>query len=339
MSEPFETVPKEHREIARSALAAAFDSHAVEALRPVAGGVSGALTYRVEARGKSYLLRIETRRSPLRNPHQYTCMRIASEAGIAPALRYFDADAGVAVMDFLQERPIGEFPGGPQDLAKALGGLAARLQGTPTFPRLWDFPQAVDRILGFVRSSRMFAAGLLDAHAEGFEHIRSVYRWDESALVSSHNDPNPRNLIFDGERLWLVDWEPAYRNDPLTDVAFLVENFAPTAELERVLVEAWLGDEPDRALRARLVLMRQLTRLYYAGLLLTLAGGHLRPAPEPDLAAPSPDEFRAAVAGGEYTPTSKETMFILGKMYLAGFLAGLSTPAFDEALAIAREAK
>jgi len=340
MSEPlFETVPAEHREIARSALAAAFDSHTVEALRPVAGGVSGALTYRVEARGKSYLLRIETRRSPLRNPHQYTCMRVASEAGIAPAVRYCDADAGVAVMDFLQQRPLSEFPGGPQELAKALGGFAARLQRTPAFPRLWDFPLVVDRIFGFLRSSRMFAAGLLDGHAEGLQRILGAYRWDASALVSSHNDPNAQNIIFDGERLWLVDWETAYRNDPLTDVAILVENFAPTPELERVLVEAWLGYEPNRTLRARLVLMRQLTRLYYSGLLLSLAASQLRQAPEPDLAAPSPDEFRAAVARGEYVPASQKTMFILGKMCLAAFLAGLSMPAFEEALAIAREAK
>src|ERR1044071_10203561 len=101
-----EIVPAERRETARAALEAAFGASAADALQPVAGGASGALTYRVEAAGKSYLLRIETRRSPLRNPHQYECMRIAAEAGIAPALRYVDADAGVAVMDFVRQRPI-----------------------------------------------------------------------------------------------------------------------------------------------------------------------------------------------------------------------------------------
>jgi aminoglycoside phosphotransferase (APT) family kinase protein len=340
MGDPlFETVPEERRETTRAALASAFGSAAVAALRPVAGGASGALTYCVEAGGRSHLLRIETRRSPLRNPHQYTCMRVASEAGIAPALRYVDADAGVAVMDFLQQRPLGEFPGGPEELAKALGSLVARLQATPAFPRLWDFPQVVDRIFGFVRSSQLFAPGLLDGHAQGFERVRNAYRWDASALVSSHNDPNPRNLIFDGERLWLIDWETAYRNDPLTDVAILVENFAPMPDLERVLVEAWLGHEPDRTLRARLMLMRLLTRLYYAGLLLSLVARQPRQAPETDLAAPSPDEFRAAVERGEHSPASQETIFTLGKMSLAGFLSGLSAPGFEETLAIAHEAR
>ena len=169
----FESVPVERRETARATLAAAFGPSAVEALQPIGGGASGALTYRVEASGRSYLLRIETRRSPLRNPHQYECMRIAAEAGIAPALRYVDADAGVAVMDFVRQRPIAEYPGGGSALAKDLGRLAARLQRTPAFPSLWDFPRVVERIFGFVRGSRLFADGLLDSHAEAFERVRA----------------------------------------------------------------------------------------------------------------------------------------------------------------------
>jgi aminoglycoside phosphotransferase (APT) family kinase protein len=332
----FDGVPVERRETAQSALASTFGSSAVDALQPIAGGASGALTYRVEAGGRSYLLRIETRRGPLRNPHQYDCMRIASEAGMAPALRYVDADAGVALMDFVRQHPLSQYPGGPNALARDLGRRAARLQRTRAFPRLWDFPKVVERIFGFVRSSCLFADGLLDPHAEAFERVRAAYRWDESALVSSHNDPNPQNVLFDGERLWLVDWETAYRNDPLTDVAILVESFAQTPELERALVEAWLGGEPDRALRARLALMRQLTRLYYAGLLLSIAASQPREAPERDLAAPTPAEFRAALARGEHAPGSRATMFVLGKMCLAGFLSGTTAPEFDEALAIAR---
>lgn len=332
-----ELVPEERRETARTALAGAFGSSAAAALQIVTGGASGALTYRVEVRGKARLLRIETRRSPMRNPHQYECMRIAAEAGIAPALHYAEPDAGVAVMDFIPQRPLGEYPGGPTELAKALGGLAARLQRTPAFPRLHEFPKVVERIFGFVRGSSLFARGLLDPHAAAFERVRAAYRWDESALVSSHNDPNTQNVIFDGERLWLVDWETSYRNDPLTDVAILLENFAPTPELERALVEAWLGGEPDRPLRARLALMRQLTRLYYAGMLLSFAAAQPRESPETDLGAPTPDELRAAVARGEHSPGSQATMFALGKMCLAGFMAGMTAPGFDEALAAARE--
>jgi hypothetical protein len=43
------------------------------------------------------------------------------------------------------------------------------------------------------------------------------------APVSSHNDPVPANILFDGRRPWLIDWEWAYRNDPLVDVAIVLK--------------------------------------------------------------------------------------------------------------------
>ncbi len=32
--------------------------------------------------------------------------------------------------------------------------------------------------------------------------------------------------LFDGKRLWLIDWETWHRNDPLVDVAILIDNLA-----------------------------------------------------------------------------------------------------------------
>lgn len=336
MTTELDRIPVEHRERGRRALDAAFGAGACTDLDPVLGGASGALAFRVEAEGRSWLLRLETRMgSPLRNPHQYDCMRIAADAGIAPPVRYLDADAGVVVMDFLSQRPLGEYPGGPAALARAMGALVRDLQAAPAFPELHEFPAVVQRMLGFLRTSGMFADGLLDEHAEGLDRIRAAYAWGPSTLVSSHNDPNPRNIVFDGERLWLVDRETAYRNDPLTDVAIVVENLAPTPALEAQVVEAWLGRAPDGSVRARLMLMRLLTRIYYAGLLFAVAPRTPTTAPETDLRAPTPAEFGAAVARGELKPASPEAMRALGKMCLAGFLAGLRAPGFDEALAVA----
>jgi hypothetical protein len=329
--------PAAHRETARSALERAFGARAVSAVEPVRGGASGALTCRVTADGHAFLLRIEQRLdSPFRNPHQYECMRIAAEAGIAPRLRHVEPDAGVAIMDFLPTRPLGEYPGGAPALARDLGRLVSRLQATPRFPERYAFVSVVQWLLGFLRSSGLFADGLLDAHAEGFERIRAAYRFDPATAVSSHNDPNPNNVLFDGERLWLIDWESAFRNDPLTDVAILTQYLAPTPALQAALVEAWLGRAPDAYLSARLTLMRQLTRLYYAGLLFTVVARGARAEPETDLVALTPAEFGAALAAGKLTAASPETMRVLGKMSLAAFLAGLDDPGFEEALIVAR---
>lgn len=332
----FDAIPADQREVARSALEAAFGATPVTDLRPVGGGASGALTYRAEAAGRPYFVRVETRRGPLRNPHQYVCMQTAVDAGLAPPLRYVDPERGVAVMDFLAQRPLAEYPGGPAALASALGTLAAQLQATPLFPELRDYPALLRRMLDLVRSSGTFTAGLLDPHAEGLARILEAYRWEPEARVSSHNDPNPQNVIFDGQRLWLIDWETAYRNDPLTDVAILVQSVATTPELEDVLLRAWLGRAPGPVLRARLTLMRALVRFYYAGLVLGLAAAAPRPAPDPDLTPLTQAELGAAVAQGRLKLGTPEAMHALGKMFLAAFLEAVQAPGVDDALAVAR---
>jgi hypothetical protein len=131
----FDTLSAEQRENVRSALVAAFGSDSVGAVTPVAGGITTASTFRLEARGRHYLLRVEGEPSPLRNPHQYVSMRIATEAGIAPAIHYID-EARIVMIDFVERQPLKTYPGGPRALAQALGELFARVQATPGLPLL-----------------------------------------------------------------------------------------------------------------------------------------------------------------------------------------------------------
>jgi len=151
-------------------------------------------------------------------------------------------------------------------------------------------------------------------------------------MVSCHNDPNPRNILFDGERVWLIDWEMAFRNDPLVDLAILTTEHFEAPELEDVLLEAAFGRLPDGRLRARLSVIRLLTRLYYGCIVLDSLAGSLRSAPDIGLAASSPAAFRAAVAEGRLASGTPETAYVFGQMSLAAFVDGLATPGFDEML-------
>jgi aminoglycoside phosphotransferase (APT) family kinase protein len=327
-----QAIPEPPREIARAALAAMFGTAALESLQPLSGGVS-ALTYQVAVSSRSYLLRLDVARDPLRHPQRgYECMRIAAAAGIAPRLHYANADQGVAIMDFVEQRPLNQYPGGGAQLAQDLGGFIARLQATPVFPPFGDYLQFIARIFGFIRGSRLFAAGILDPHAEAFEKVRAGYPSEGLALVSSHNDPNPRNVLFDGERLWLIDWETAFRNDPLVDIAVICNEFAASSELSAAVLRAWLGRAPDARLQARLLVMRQLVCLYYSCLL--LAGFAMAPdnVPDGDLGAPSVEQFTRDVAQGRIVAGARQTTYILGKMYLGGFLAGCATAEVATAL-------
>ena len=173
-----------------------------------------------------------------------------------------DADAGVVIMPFLETVPLTEFPGGPAAVASAAADLLVDLHQLAPFPTFGDHLFDVGGMLTALRFSGRVRSDQLSAHQEMFEEIRAVYPWDPSTFVSTHNDVNPANLLYDGNRLWLIDWESAKRNDPFIDIAQACVALAPTAELEDLVLRRVLSSPPDDLVRARLLLAKQLVRLF-----------------------------------------------------------------------------
>lgn len=79
--------------------------------------------------------------------------------------------------------------------------------------------------------------------------------------VLAHNDLLAANLIDDGSRLWLIDWEHAGLGHPLFDLANLSSNNRFDGEQDRALLAAYFGAAPDAAL------MHRFTALQAASLL------------------------------------------------------------------------
>jgi hypothetical protein len=167
------------------------------------------------------------------------------------------------------------------------------------------------------------APELLDRHAELYEDLSSSYPWDASENVASHNDLNPRNILFDGVRLWLIDWETAYRNDRFVDLAILTAETVCTPASEQIMLEAWLARSPSPIEKDRMAVMKPIARLYHACLLLApLVSGSSETIET--LAAPTHDDFVLAVAQGRLQLGAPDLSIAFAKMLLAGFL-GLAT--------------
>ncbi len=112
-------------------------------------------------------------------------------------------------------------------------------------------------------------------------HSRGL-RVGSADAVSNHDDPVPRNVLYDGQRLWLIDWESAYRNDSLV---------SSSAEDESVVLEAYSGGRSNQACHRRLALVRAFIRLYYAGVLLSASFAHFGALADSDLSAPTVSEL------------------------------------------------
>ncbi len=80
-------------------------------------------------------------------------------------------------------------------------------------------------------------------------------------IAFCHNDLLAGNLIDDGQRLWLIDWDYAGFNSPLFDLANLASNNGFTPELEQRLLALYFRHPADADLFARFRAMRATSLL------------------------------------------------------------------------------
>ena len=264
-------IPSDKRASVDRALAAAFGGARVAAIAPLTGGASGAHVYHLMANGAEHLLRIEANVGGLHDPvRQYACMRIASDAGVAPRVRYADATDAVAIMEFVHTRT----DAGDNARRARLASLARTirtLHEAPLFPPFMNFFEAMSTILGYLESNASLPPAILARLLEGYRAIADVYPSSDSELVSSHNDLNPNNVLFEGERTWLIDWELAFANDRYNDIATLMNFFTTNSSDVELILREYFGDALGDYHRARALLMQQVNRMYYAVMMLNMA--------------------------------------------------------------------
>ncbi|MES2341484.1 MAG: phosphotransferase [Pseudomonadota bacterium] len=329
------SIPQAKRPAVDRALGAAFGTTQLDAIAPLGGGLSGALIYKIRVGGIAYLLRIEGARDAFRDPDRwYACMRIAAQAVIAPRVRYADAADGVAIMEFVVERSLSQdFMGTRAALITEAAQTLRALHQAPAFPPLVDYMEGMEAIIGEHRATGLLAAATTAPLLARWAALKGAYRTDPADLVSSHNDLNPRNVLYDGRRLWFVDWESSFLADRYVDLATLANFMTSGAAEADLLLGAYLGQAPDARQRARLHVMRQVNHLFYGLIMLNAVAGQRPGVAAPGgLEAPDLAEIHQGLGAGTYVLEGWEGQITYGKSRLAAALAGMSTPAFDQAV-------
>jgi hypothetical protein len=151
----------------------------------------------------------------------------------------------------------------------------------------------------------------------------AAYPRGELEIVSSHNDCNPSNLLFQDGRLWLVDFEASFAADRYVDLGALA-NFLQLPEIgENRLLTVYFGQAPTGRQKDRLALARQVARIFYSAVLLRVAA---RERPDFQLTSDILAPLQTRGMNGAL-PTVAD---FDGKLRLAGAL-------FNEALAVSVE--
>ena len=322
-------IPEAKQTAVANALQAAFGVSEFEEIRQLTVGLSSALIYRIVVQGKPYLLRVITRTDAMSDPtHFYNCMKPAAEAGIAPQIWHAGIDDRISITDFIEAKA---FP--IQEARIKLPLVLKRLHSLPPFPSRINY-------LDFANSSirKFYAANLLPENITGqmfrqYERIASVYPRNNDDLVASHNDLKPDNILFDGNRVWLVDWESAFLNDRYLDLSVIANFVVMDDNDETEYLKRYFGDDFTEYRQARFFLMRQLLHMIYFAFFMSLSTAGGMPV---DLTMAKPDfrEFHDRLWEGKIYLLDTFAQQQYAWVHLEQLQHNLLLPRFEEALRI-----
>jgi aminoglycoside phosphotransferase (APT) family kinase protein len=291
------------------------------------------LAFRITVRGSEYLLRINTRPGDM--TRHFTCMQAAADAGLAPRVRYASVEDRISITDFVEAVPL--------PAADALVRIPAALRALhalPPFPGapfnttctfLLNKGPALDGFLQKFRTSSILPANETEELLARYQQVAAVYtRFD---LAPGHNDLfKPDNMLFDGNRVWLVDWEAAFQNDRYADLAVVANMIVTDESEEKIFLQEYFGELPDEYQRARFYLMRQLAHMFYAIVFLTLvSAGKPIDRSEP---VPAYSDFQRRFWAREVSLSDNHAKTVYGRVHWEQLSQNMRQARFDEAMRI-----
>jgi aminoglycoside phosphotransferase len=287
----------------------------------------------------------------------YTSVRAAAEAGVAPRVWYTDIENRISITDFVEAEhlPVSEALLQLPALLRTLHSLApfgrAPFNTTCTF--LFNKAHALTRkgraltkkghaltkgpapedFLQKFQASNLLPQAQSEEFFARYGEIAAVYPYDDSEMVSSHNDLfKPDNILFDGHRVRLVDWEAAFLNDRYADLAAVANQVVANDEQEMAYLEQYFGAPPDRYQLARFHLMQQIAHLFY-----TMAFLYLGSSGKPiDWSAPVPEfrDYHRRMWAGEVDLADKDVKIACGRVHWERLLRNVRQARYNEALGI-----
>ena len=220
---------------------------------PLDGGITNT-NFKVSDRGEAFVVRIgdDIPIHQVMRFNEQAAGRAAFKAGLSPEIVH--SEPGAIVMRFIEGRTFtAEDVRADGMLERIVPLLKTCHYDVPRHLRgpalaFWVFHVLRDYGHTLVEGGSRHLPILQDllGNAELLE--RAV---GETTIVFGHNDLLAANLIDDGNRLWLIDWDYAGFNSPLFDLGNLASNNEFSREQEKRLLKLYFGQSPDADLLRR----------------------------------------------------------------------------------------
>lgn len=216
---------------------------------PLPGGLSNEI-WKVEDEAGAHVVRFG-RDYPFHHvsrERERSVARAAHRAGFAPAVEWAGGEAMVTAFVASRAWDAATARANPERLARLLRAFHERMreevEGTAVLFDPFHVVRDYARTLRAGGSRHLPALPRLLSLNAALERAQPPLR-----LVFGHNDLLPANILDDGRRLWLIDYEYAGFASPLFDLAGAASNAGMDEAAAGALLEAYFGTAPDAGLR------------------------------------------------------------------------------------------
>jgi thiamine kinase-like enzyme len=178
----------------------------------------------------------------------------AARTGVAPEVACRSVEAGVLVVNWVQGRTCSVTDVRDDANLPRLAAACRLLHAGPKFAGSFDMFALQRRYLEIVaKHGFRLPPGYLDL-LPAFASIRQALAVHPAPTVPCHNDLLAENLIDDGSRLWMIDFEYSGNNEACFELGNLSSESGLSVPQLTELVRLYYGrPEPAKVARARLL--------------------------------------------------------------------------------------
>jgi thiamine kinase-like enzyme len=309
--------PNDHIQRIDSAIQESFGNTEWCLIMLLHGGLSGANTYLIEVKDKRYAIKLERMSDQEINFQRYfTVIDIASQEDLSPHLHYSNADNGVILMQYIDSKP---HPQVTPDSIQKMAALLKKLHDGKQFPCWKSIFEIRDHFFQKLTIEYQQSQYIQQCMQESMR-LQS-YLSDPLDTKPSHCDLNPTNILFDGQQLYLVDWQAASPQNFYFDLACTANFFYfYSEELCQLFLNKYFGRLPTIEENEKYTLMRRFTHIYYGIIFISLplcAQIMLSPLTDSEISAlPSYLDFMKSIGSGETKLTDPATQQRFGYIFL-----------------------
>jgi len=178
----------------------------------------------------------------------------AAESGAAPAVLDRLPDLGVLVVAWVEGRTLASEDLRDEQMLERVAAACRMLHAGPRFDGDFDMFEVQRRYLGIVGERGLRVPARYRDLLPQVDRIADALAVRHEGTVPCNNDLLAANLIDDGDRLWVIDYEYAGNNDPCFELGNLWAESNLSLDHLEVLVDSYYGTHlRHKVARARLL--------------------------------------------------------------------------------------